>query len=291
MEGGVPEPARQVEIEIVGCPVCHDTNAAMRGHRVYPCAHTVCSACAAQLPEPTQCPTCRQTCQASEIQDHQPLAMLSMAHHCSRCRARWDSDAHTPTLLRPCMHQVCRSCATADACPVCQHRVDARVDDHAFMAALTHGVLAPPPWELLRDHSRSGVESAQDSLVAFEGALMALCGYIRDNPQVLEWNWTTAPGRVALWSEEQRASYNALMALAMAVGRLMPIQTEAGQDGFLTSYDIKVAVLGASTLGVLVEQEIHRAYSMQKARRLFSPALQSSMARLPWVSRTVRDML
>ena len=284
------------EIEIVGCPVCHDTNAAMRGHRVYPCAHTVCSACAAQLPEPTRCPTCRQTCQASEIQDHQPLAMLSMAHHCSGCRARWDSDAHTPTLLRPCMHQVCRSCAVDDACPVCQHRVDARVDDHAFLAALTQGALAPPPWELLRDHSRSGVESGQDSQEAFEGALAALCGYIQDHPQVMEeWNWATgyAYDRVQRWSEEQRASFEAIMALAMAVGRHMPLpgQQHGYSGATIGTHDIKMALLGESTLGVHVEQEMHRAYGMQKARRLFSPALQSSLARLPWVSRTVRDML
>ena len=266
-----PLPRATMDADAVGCPVCHETGS--HHMHLFPCAHSICDGCLPQLRSEAsvvKCPQCRASCPVDHVQPHEALAMLSAVHHCSGCRAVWDDDAHKPMVLRPCLDQVCRTCAKQATCPVCATDISGKVEDDAFHASLVSGDIPRPGWELLPP------QPPQPETL--EAALIALCAWLEVHPEIFTTDWD-------LYLPQHLPSvlyglYDECMQLCVRVGRAIPIPAMLSAST-PTPFTICTALNPGPLKGMLLVK-IQNVYDVRSARKELTPEVQNAMARLPW---------
>ncbi len=268
----------------LACPVCHDTMdvAQCGGMRLFPCAHAACAGCVARLPRVpgnasrVACPMCREECDVDAVERHQPLDVLSVAHHCPGCARRWDGERCRPMLLRPCLHQLCTDCANNSRCAVCDEEVEGRAMDDAYHHALTTGRLAPPRPELTRTRERAAGGPAAGGLA---GAMLAFCRWVQQHPAVLEMDWTyTAVRPQNQWPADKKRLYNRVAELSMEVGYHVPLTSGIDTIGPTT---VAQALGLSGPLGSMVELEVSKTRDMRRARMRFTEDVRASLHALP----------
>ena len=263
------------------CPVCKHPADRLGGRRVQltGCGHALCSECLAGVAAAGgRCPLCRDPdgARANRVVDHQPLAVAAELHRCPGCGERWDSEAHYPTVALPCRHPLCRSCASDPnkPCNRCGCAVTSAVDDALAHEALCLGRVPPAPAP--EPSAAPAPAPAPSPAPSFNASVVALCHWVARHPEVLRQDFGHgASSPRSLWPERKRALYNEAMALALDIGRSMPLDNPE-----INPFSLRTA-LNMGSLGLCVESEVRSVHTAREARERFDPEVRSALGALP----------